>query len=170
MNQQAGHEQPTAGGGKRLKIALVANAGGHLAELQAVAAAWEGHDIFYVTQRYPWTRGLSPAVLTPGLNVQRFPTFKVMLMLALSAIVIAWVWLRRRPDVIVTTGGEIALPALWLGKLIFAKTVFIESYARTSGLSLAARAVAPVTDQLFVQHEEQAELLGAGCRYAGSVL
>lgn len=170
MGKPAGLDNSAGAKPKRLKIALVANAGGHLAELQAVAAAWEGSDIFYVTQRYPWTEGLKPAVLTPGLNVQRFPTFKVILMLALASVVIAWVWVRRRPDVIVTTGGEIALPALWLGKLIFAKTIFIESYARTSGLSLAARAVAPVTDQLFVQHEEQAGLLGEGCRYAGSIL
>jgi len=155
---------------KKLTIALVANAGGHLAELQAVEAAWEGHDFFYVTQRYPWTRNLKPACLTPGVDVRKMPTLKVLAMLAMATFVVAWVWARRRPDVIVTTGGEIALPALWLGKVIRAKTIFIESYARTAGLSLAARAVTPVADEIFVQHQEQAEASGGRYRYAGSVL
>lgn len=155
---------------KRLTIALVANAGGHLAELQAIEAAWKGHDFFYVTQRYPWTQALKPAYLTPGMNIRKMPRLKVLAMLLMANIVVAWAWMWRRPDVIVTTGGEIALPALWLGKLIRAKTIFVESYARTAGLSLAARAVAMVTDEVFVQHQEQADASGGRYRYEGSVL
>ena len=164
---QANTGKPTQ---KKLTIALVANAGGHLAELQAVEAAWKGHDFFYVTQRYPWTQGLKPACLTPGIDVRKMTTIKVLAMFVMATFVIAWVWVRRRPDVIVTTGGEIALPASWLGKLIRAKIIFIESYARTAGLSLAARVVAPVTDEIFVQHQEQADASGGRYRYAGSVL
>lgn len=155
---------------KKLTIALVVNAGGHLAELQAVEEAWKGHDFFYITQRFPWTQGLTPAYLTPGLDIRKLATFKTLAMLVMATFVIAWVWARRRPDVIVTTGAEIALPALWLGKLIGAKTIFIESYARTAGISLAARAATPVTDEIFVQHQEQADASGGRYRYAGSVL
>ncbi len=155
---------------KKLTIALVANAGGHLTELQSVETAWKGHDFFYVTQRYPWTQGLKPACLTPGLDVRKLPTLKVLCMLVMAAFVIAWVWVRRRPDVVVSTGGELALPAFWLAKLVRAKTIFIESYARTEGLSMAAKAVAPVTDEFFVQHPEQAQAAGGRYRYAGNVL
>ncbi|MHC4785690.1 MAG: hypothetical protein ACYTE6_06960 [Planctomycetota bacterium] len=155
---------------KKLTIALVAHSGGHVAELQAVEAAWKGHDFFYVTQRRPWTENLKPAYLTPGPSVRRFATLKVLAMLVMATFVVMWVWLKRRPDVIVTTGGEIALPAFWLGKLIRAKTIFIESYARTEGLSLAARAVRPVTDAFFVQHQEQADASGGRFQYAGNVL
>ena len=77
-------------------------------------------------------------------------------------LLLSWRVLRTmRPDVIITTGSGVAVPFLWIARLLGIRTVFIESITRITELSLTARLIYPVVDQLLVQWEELAEKLSA---------
>jgi len=94
--------------------------------------------------------------------------------------VIAYRWLRNfllafrvmataRPKVVVTTGGAVAVPYAWIGRLFGARVVYVESLTRIDEPSMCCRLVSPVADRVYVQWPELAEAL-PGSRYAGSLL
>jgi beta-1,4-N-acetylglucosaminyltransferase len=67
--------------------------------------------------------------------------------LVLAVSIVAW----ERPRAVVSTGAGLGLPFLLVGRLFGARTVFIESMARISDMSLTGRLVHPFVDDFFVQ-------------------
>lgn len=84
------------------------------------------------------------------------PTNRRLDKLALN-VVVAWREVRRRrPDVILSTGAALALPFFLIGRLHGCRTVYVESFTRTRGLSLTGRLVYPIAAKFFVQWPEAA--------------
>ena len=68
---------------------------------------------------------------------------------------LAWKVLRKeRPDLIISTGAAVAVPFFYLGKLLGAKTMYIEIFDRIDSPTLTGKLVYPVTDRFIVQWEE----------------
>jgi len=66
-----------------------------------------------------------------------------------------WLWvfqllLSERPQLILSTGTDLAVPFLILGKLLGSRTIFVESVTQVTYLSPAARRVVPFLDMLYV--------------------
>jgi len=84
----------------------------------------------------------------------------------------AWLAFRvvraQRPRVVVTTGAGVAVPFCWISKLFGARIIYVESLARISNVSLTARLVHPVADELFVQWPSLAGRLRKAV-YCGSI-
>ena len=82
--------------------------------------------------------------------------------------VLAWRVVRRtRPAVAISTGAGVAVPFLWIARIYGARVIYVESFARTSGLSLTGRLVRPVVHRLFVQWPGAEK--GAKAEYVGSI-
>ena len=78
--------------------------------------------------------------------------------------VLAWKVLREeRPDVIVTTGAAVAIPFFFVGRVLGAKTVYIEVIDRVNAPTLSGRLCRPMTDLFVVQWPEMESV------YRGSV-
>ena len=75
---------------------------------------------------------------------------------------------RFRPHVVVTTGALPGLIALFFGKLMGARTVWIDSVANAEEMSLAGQKARRHADLWLSQWPEVARATGA--KYAGSVL
>jgi UDP-N-acetylglucosamine:LPS N-acetylglucosamine transferase len=78
---------------------------------------------------------------------------------SLKALIInsklAWKVLRReKPDVIISSGAAVAVPFFYLGKLLGAKTVYVEVFDRIDNPTLTGRLVYPITDRFIVEWEE----------------
>lgn len=52
---------------------------------------------------------------------------------------VAWVMLRERPDVVITSGAAPGLVALVLGKCVGARTVWLDSIANVETLSMSGQ-------------------------------
>ena len=154
----------------KLVVALVGNAGGHLVELQALAPAFEGHEVYYVTQDYDWTRDLADTYRIRRFAGPRLFWVRFAIYVMVSWLQIGWLWLRRRPDCIVSTGAEITIPAFYLGKLLRIRTVYVECYTRVHTPSRAAKLVMPVTDVFYSQQAPMVAHDPQRIRYAGCVL
>ena len=61
---------------------------------------------------------------------------------------------KERPDLIISTGAAVAVPFFYLGKLLGAKTMYIEIFDRIDSPTLTGKLVYPVTDRFIVQWEE----------------
>ncbi len=74
-----------------------------------------------------------------------------------------------RPRVIVTTGAGLAVPFAWIGRLLGAKIVYVESLTRIEQPSLSCRLIAPVAHRIYAQWPELTRAV-SGARFVGSVL
>ncbi len=148
-----------------MKIALVCTHGGHLTQLLRLLEAFEGHRIFFVTHYSPRdneVKAIAPVYFCPniGTRLHRFAWVAVWSLVVL---------LREKPQVIVSTGSEIALPFLFWGRLMGIKSVFIESWSRVQSLSRTGKLVYPLVDEFWVQWPQLLRVCGPKARYYGAV-
>lgn len=129
------------------RLLLVASAGGHWVQLSRLAAAFEGFDAQYVTTlkgaRAPCGER-SVAVVRDGSQTD--PVGLLVMFAQLFFIV-----LKFRPSTIVTTGAAPGVFAVRLGKLLGARTVWIDSIANSEKLSLSGRLVRKHVDLCLTQ-------------------
>jgi beta-1,4-N-acetylglucosaminyltransferase len=143
---------------KRRKIGLVCSAGGHLTEMLELLPAFDGADLFFVTYA-----GIREKELTQRFRVYGLAPIGLSPMCMLRTMPRAWRILRsERPDVIVSTGSEIALPFFLLARLTRIRSIFIESGT--------GRLAYPLADAFFVQWQQLRSRYGPKARYEGGLL
>ena len=74
-----------------------------------------------------------------------------------------------RPRVVLTTGAGVAVPFAWIGRLVGARVVYVESLTRIEQPSLSLRLIAPVATRVYAQWPELPEAVPKA-RYVGSVV
>src|SRR5271157_2139140 len=109
-----------------MKICLVCSTGGHLTQMLRLMDAFRGHSIFFITHDSPRTRELAKTYVTYYITQIMENNIKYYL----SPPKICWILLRERPDIIISTGSEIAIPIFYIAKLIGIKTIYIETLTR----------------------------------------
>lgn len=148
---------------KRLKIALVCSHGGHLGEMLQLLPALEGHETFHFCYEAETTRRLEHAYLVP--NMARNPIEFVKNLVRLIRI-----FRNERPDVVVSTGAEIAIPSVIIGKIFRARSIYVECGAQVAHPSVTGRVLCRFVDAFFVQWPELLPAYGGRARYAGSLI
>lgn len=146
-----------------MKLALITSTGGHLLQMMSLRDAWQGEDHFFVT--FPLE---DAKTLLNGEKVYwgHHPTNRSIKNLVRNGW-LAWKVLRReRPDVVISTGAALAVPFLWLGRLMGMRTVYVESITRIHTISMTGKMVLPTVDKFYGQWEELA-MLHAKIEYGG---
>ena len=141
-------------------ICLASTSGGHLAQLEAIAASLQYYDLYLVTVRSPQALSVFPKTRKHYVHqILRNPIGFVLNAAQSVAILI-----RERPCAVLTTGAGDALPtALWAACLGI-PVVFVESMARTENPSLFGRIINRFAQLTVVQWP------GLSIAYASSVL
>ena len=146
------------------RIVAIASAGGHWQQLMLLRPAYAHHDVTYLTTLAGLAESYdaTPARKIPDCN-RHTP-----LRLVICTLVIAWHLLRIRPHVIVTTGAMPGLIALTLGRMIFARTIWVDSLANAEQMSASGRYAAHVAHLRLSQWQGVAQAEGA--QFAGRLL
>jgi len=76
---------------------------------------------------------------------------------------------REKPTLLISCGAGIAPPFFYVGKILGIKLIFIEPYDFVCYSSLSGKLVAPIVDELLVQHKEQLPFF-RNAKYKGSLL
>lgn len=157
MNQLSRTVEPSRAIRGPVKICLAGSGGGHVRQLLDLEPAWAGHDAFFVTEDTALSRSLSQKhqvhfVAHVALGQARLGAPFLMLRRALSNFVqSALIAFRERPDVVISTGaGAVYFTVLW-ARLLGAKVVLIDSFARFRSLSAFARIAGPLAHEKIVQ-------------------
>ncbi len=149
-----------------MKIALVSSHGGHLTQILKMKDAFRNHDIFFVT--YTSSRNKEVSRIAPAYFCRNIGYHPHLLLwtffLALRIL------LRERPQVIFSTGSEIALPFIFWAKLFKIKTFFVESLSCITEPTLTGRLVYPFVDEYWVQWPDMLAVCGPKAKYHGAVL
>lgn len=147
----------------RKKIGLICSHGGHLTEILELAEAFEGMDTFYFTYDGDTTRRLPNAHLVP--NRPGHPVHFVLNMIAIARI-----YRRERPDFIVSTGAEIAIPAFLVAWVMRVPTLYIECGCQVTEPSATGRFLSRIATRFFVQWPELVDAYRGRAEYAGSLI
>jgi len=145
------------------KLALVGSSGGHLAQLLALRQLWERYDRFWVT--FP-TEDARSLLVNEDVIWCHHPTNRNAPNLMRNTLLATRVLRDRRPTHIVSTGAASAVPFFYVGRILGAQLIYIETFDRIDTPTLTGRIVAPITQHFFVQWPEQllnyprGELLG----------
>ena len=149
-----------------VKICLVASAGGHLSQLLKIVPAVAGYEVFVITTseavRENLTR-LGPVHVVRECNRQQFlPLIRVFL-------ACARILRRARPDVVLSTGAAAGCMCCFLGKLLGARVVWVDSITNVNRLSLSGWLVRHIADLFLVQWAQLAQKY-RGTEYVGTIV
>ena len=148
----------------QVKICLVSSSGGHWEQLKKLRPLVDKYGGFYVTERTPFVED------GPYLMVQTDLKDKLMpLKMLVNAVHALAIWVKERPDVVVTTGTMVAYPFYLLAVLLKKKFVFIETFGRSNEPTVAGKLMQRHADLFFVQWESQKKFydnaIYVGCLY-----
>ncbi len=146
------------------KVMAVASAGGHWIELLRMKPTFDQFDTIYVSTNVGLASHIPGHTLKTVRDASMWNKFGLLVM----AMQIFWVVLRHRPDVIVTTGAAPGFFALMFGRLLGARTIWVDSIANAQELSLAGKKASMWADHWLTQWPELARENGP--YYIGSVL
>ena len=155
------------------RVLAVASGGGHWVQLLRLRPAWQGCRVTYVTTDPGFRAELEADAAAageprPGYHVVVEANRWQKLRLVRSLLQLSWILLRVRPHAVITTGAAPGYFALRLGKMLGARTAWIDSIANAEELSLSGRKAGRYADLWLTQWEDLARPDGP-C-YRGAVL
>lgn len=146
------------------KVLAIASGGGHWVQLLRLLPAFDGCDVVFATVHTDYRRQVEPR----RMYVVNHANQHHKLGLARLAARMAWIVLRERPDVIVSTGAAPGCIGLWLGRRLGARTIWIDSIANVDHLSHSGNLAGRYADLWLTQWPHLAR--SEGPFYAGAVL
>ena len=153
------------------EVLLVCSTGGHLLQLLALRGAWADFSRVWVTFDKSDARSLlaeEHVVFAHGPTNRNFRLLAVKNLL-LNVRVALRLLRSARPKVVLTTGAGVAVPFAWIGRLLGARVVYVESLTRIEQPSLSCRLIAPVATRIYAQWPELTEAVPRA-RYVGNVV
>jgi hypothetical protein len=148
------------------RILAVASGGGHWVQLLRLRPAFEGCRVAYVTVRASYSADVGEGA---RFHVVNDATRWDKLGLAKMCLRLLWIILRERPGVIVSTGAAPGYFAIRFGRLLGARTVWLDSIANVEEMSMTGQLVRRHADLWLTQWPHLAENPD-GPRCLGSVL
>lgn len=157
----------------RPRLLAVASTGGHWVQLNRLLPAFAGTEAHFLTTAADQRDGLLARAGAAGLEAPQFyvctdanrnEKLKLLKMFAEILVVL----LKVRPDVVISTGAAPGYAALRMGRLMGARTCWIDSIANAREVSLSGRLAGPHADLFLTQWPEVAA--PGGPDYRGAVL
>ena len=146
------------------KICLACSAGGHLTELLQLKEAWQGKAHYFVSDKRLNAIDLAKKEKVFFVSCPRRNPVKLAVNFAQSL----WIFLRKNPSVVISTGADTAIPTCLIAKFFGKKVVFIESFCRIKEPSLSGKIMYKRAGLFLVQWPENKKFFPkAEC--AGSV-
>lgn len=138
-----------------MKVCLVGSSGGHLTHLLLLKPFWQDKDRFWVTFDKEDARS---ALKGEKVYPCYYPTNRSVKALIRNTFLAIKVLKKEKPDLIISCGAAVAVPFFYIGKMMGAKTVFIEVFDRMDAATLTGKMVYPVTDRFIVQWESMKKI------------
>ena len=148
----------------RRKVLAVASGGGHWEQLMLLRPKLEEYDVRFATTEaeIAHQRGITQVDTLPDCNQNR------PIRSALCGIVALWVVLKHRPHVVLSTGAAPGFFCLMAGRLIGARTLWIDSVANGEQLSMCGKLSRSLAHECLTQWPDLAD--DPKVKYRGAVL
>lgn len=155
---------PSQSRGHRPKLLAVASGGGHWIQLMRIKHAFEDCAVTFVTVHETYRNQVADYSFYVVNDANRWD--KIGLLKAARRI--AWIVWTESPDIVISTGAAPGYFALLLGRIMGARTIWIDSIANVEELSMSGSRIGRFADLWLTQWPHLAR--PDGPYYAGSVL
>ena len=146
------------------RICFVSSSGGHWEQLIKLRKLQNKYDGFFVTEKTKIPLDAKYLLLQTDLK-DRWVIPKMTANMLITLII----WVRERPDLIITTGTIVAYPFYLLAVLFRKKFIFIETFGRADMPTVAGKMMEKHADLFIVQWESQKKYykkaIYGGCLY-----
>ena len=146
------------------KLCLVSSSGGHWEQIQKLQPLIDKYEGFYVTEKTKFEANAKYLMIQTDLK-DKLMIFKM----TYNSIKTLYIWIKERPDFIITTGTMVAYPFYILSILFKKKFVFIETFGRANMPTVAGQKMEKHADLFIVQWETQKKFykkaIYGGCLY-----
>jgi hypothetical protein len=146
------------------KVLAVASSGGHWVQLRRVTPAFAESEVVYVTVLDSYRSQVPDNKFYSVKDATRWNKVGLVVL----GLQLAWIILKERPDVVISTGAAPGYFAILLGRIFRAKTIWIDSMANIEELSMSGARVGRYADLWLTQWPHLAR--SEGPHYAGGVL
>ena len=121
---------------KKIKVCLVGSSGGHLDHLFILRPFWEGKERFWATFDKEDARSqLKGETIYPVY----YPSNRSIKALIINTHRAIKILRKERPDVIISAGAAPAVPFFYIGKMMGAKLIYLETFDRINKASLSGK-------------------------------
>lgn len=135
------------------KICFIASTGGHFEQLMMLKPLMLRYDSFIVTEKTNYS--------TNSLDINQYyldqinrREFTFILKLLINTYKSLKIFLREKPDIVISTGVLATIPMCLIIKIFRKKLVYIESFAKINSATLTGKLLYKYADQFYIQWEE----------------
>lgn len=145
------------------KILAIASVGGHWIQLLRLKPAFKENDIIFVSTNASFSK------MVNGHKFYSIPDSnrKNILKLILTFFKLTQIIWTEKPDVIITTGAAPGLMGIIAGRILGARTVWIDSIANVEEISLSGKIANKFANRVYTQWPD---LASNKIYYSGNVL
>ncbi|MDU7968364.1 MAG: PssD/Cps14F family polysaccharide biosynthesis glycosyltransferase [Paeniclostridium sordellii] len=139
------------------KICFVASSGGHFEQIMMLKPLMKKYDSFIVTEKTNYSVSNEDIPLYYLKQVNR-NEIKFIYYIVINSIKTLKIFLKEKPDVVISTGALATIPMCLLAKIFKKNLIFIESFAKITSPTLTGKLIYKFADQFYVQWEEMKEI------------
>jgi len=149
---------------KLKKVLFISSTGGHLEELLQLKSMFKKYDYHIVTEKTKSNLSLlkqypnKVSFLTYGTYTTFTKKITYPFKLLFNTLKSFIIYLKKRPEYIISTGAHTAGPMCLIGHLLGSKIIYIETFANSSSKSKTGALVYKFADLFIVQWESMLEL------------
>lgn len=136
------------------KVLFAASSGGHLEQILMLSPLMDEFDSCLVTEKTPYDVVGEKKIKTFFVEQINRKEKKFLFSLFINCINSTYIFLKFRPNVVISTGALSTLPILILGKLFGRKIIFIESFAKVNTPTKTGQFVYKFADKFYVQWKQ----------------
>ena len=136
-------------GVRLLRVCLICSVGGHFKQMLKLVPAFQGYECFFVLFYKPVIDAfLQKEKVYLVVSPERNP-FLFIINIFQSLVV----FLKTRPDVVISTGAGVAIAMCYIAKLFGKNVIYVEDWCIVEQPSVTGRAVYPIADLFIIQRK-----------------
>lgn len=148
---------------KNKKICFISSNGGHFEQIRQLKKLSASYKHYYIVAKNNSTKAFKQSrkgiekVYFVG-DFSRGKKIRFIFQFILTSFQQFFLFIKERPDVVVTTGAGLVIPTCLFAKLFRKKLVYVESFARIKTLNKTGEFLYKYSDLFIVQWKELLEL------------
>lgn len=139
------------------KLCFAASSGGHFEQILMLKPLMDKYDSFLLTEQTKYELEIKHEKIYYLHQVNR-KEWKFLFKMIANTFISLFIFIKERPDVVITTGVLAMIPMCLLAKACRKKLIYIESFAKVNTPTQTGKIMYKYADQFYVQWPQMKEI------------
>ena len=158
------------GENKMKKICFTSSSGGHFNQLNILMNRYNEYEQVIITEKTSFVENELKYKNKYLFDVINRNEKLFFIKFAIYTIKMLLIMIKEKPDIVISTGALLTVPVCYIGKILGAKVIFIESFAKVNTPTLSGRLVYKISDKFIVQWEDMLKCYNSDkVEYGGTI-